>query len=52
MVKYSVEKSKYDPCYVLWKETTSKQGICYRGIFKGTRSECIEQRKLLKKENK
>ena len=52
MVKYTVEKSKYEPCYILWKESTSNQGICYRGIFKGTRNECLKKKKIEEKGEK
>lgn len=45
--KLIVEKSKFpdnDGKYVLWLYSKTKHGKCWRGLFKGSRKECIEKK--------
>ena len=42
-----VEKSKFpdsDGKYVLWLYSRTKHGECWRGLFKGSKKECIEKK--------
>lgn len=42
-----VEKSKFpdnDGKYVLWLYSKTKRGECWRGLFKGSKKECIEKK--------
>lgn len=42
-----VEKSKIpdnDGKYVLWLYSRTKRGECWRGLFKGSKKECIERK--------
>lgn len=42
-----VEKSKFpdsDGKYVLWLYSRTKRGECWRGLFKGSKKECIERK--------
>lgn len=42
-----VEKSKYpdkDGNYILWSYNKTKCGECWRGLFKGSKKECIEKK--------
>lgn len=42
-----VEKSKFpdnEEKYVLWLYSKTKQGECWRGLFKGSKKECIERK--------
>lgn len=53
-IKYSIEKhenlgKKVKGNYVLWKEVESDRGYGFRGIFQGTRQECIDFLEKLKK---
>lgn len=47
MKKLIIDKSKYPDNvgkYVLWLYSKTKQGECWRGIFKGSKKECIEKK--------
>lgn len=55
-IKYSIKKHKnlgkdIEGNYVLWKEIESDHGYGARGIFQGTRQECIDFLEKLKKES-
>lgn len=42
-----VEKSKYpdnEGKYILWLYNETKRGVCWRGLFKGSKKECIEKK--------
>lgn len=44
--KLIVKKSKFpdnDEKYVLWLYSKTKHGECWRGLFKGSKKECIEK---------
>ena len=42
--KLRIEKSKYEKDYILWQETESLTGYGYRGVFRGTYQECLEEK--------
>lgn len=45
-----INKSKYPEKgkeYILWIHTETKRGENWRGIFKGSRKECINKRNVL-----
>lgn len=55
-ISYSIEKHEnlgkdIKGNYVLWKEVESEHGYGARGIFQGTRQECINFLEKLKKES-
>lgn len=55
-ISYSIEKHEnlgkdVKGNYVLWKEVESEHGCGARGIFQGTRQECIDFLEKLKKES-
>ena len=40
-----IDKSKFPDSegnYILWLWTKTKRGECWRGLFKGTKKECLE----------
>lgn len=42
-----IEKSKFPETsgkYVLWLYSKTKRGECWRGLFKGSKKECIEKK--------
>lgn len=42
-----VEKSKFPDSegkYILWLYNKTKRGECWRGLFKGSKKECIEKK--------
>lgn len=52
VISYSIEKSKFENDWILWKESSTEHGMCSRNIFRGKRSECIEEKKKRIKETK
>lgn len=47
MIKFKIEKSKEpidEKTYILWKHNITKYGEGWKGIFKGTKLECINKK--------
>lgn len=52
MIKYTIEKSRYDDDYILWKTMSTDKGICSKNKFKGSYKKCVEHKKTLEEEEK
>lgn len=52
MIKYTIEKSRYDDDYILWKTMSTDKGICSKNKFKGSYKKCVEHKKILEEEEK
>lgn len=45
--QFVIEKSKFPEesgKYILWLYNRTKRGECWRGLFKGSKKECIEKK--------
>lgn len=52
IIKYSIKYHKQLKEYIVWKELESEKGFNVRGVYKGTRKECIKYLKELKTSSK
>lgn len=47
-IKYYIKKSLFpdeNGTYILWKHSKSSRGESWRGMFKGTRKDCLLKKK-------
>lgn len=52
LIKYSIKYHKQLKEYILWKELESEKGFNVRGIYKGTKKDCIQKLKEIKTSSK
>lgn len=48
VIEYTIGKSRYEKGYIVWRESTTVRGICYRNVFRGNYKECEAEIKRLK----
>lgn len=49
MIRYTIEKSKNDNYYVLYKNIQKRFGLCSGAIFKGKKKDCENEKRKLKR---
>lgn len=52
MVSYSIKRHKQMGCYILWKDIENKRSFASNCMYQGTRKECEEKLKEIRKGDK
>ena len=51
IVKYEIKRHKQMNCYIVWKNSKTENGLGCKGVFFGTRQQCLNFIEELKKES-